>query len=91
MKRVEVHIPAADVAVVRKAAAILRNPAEAATRLRRFLGFETESDRTVTALDIFAMPAPLSAAGEALWDEAMAQVERERRDQQVNRLRIIDP
>src|SRR5258708_506863 len=59
MRRVEVCIPAGDVAVIRKAEAILRNPTEGATRLRRFLGFETESDRTKTALDIFAMPAPI--------------------------------
>jgi hypothetical protein len=34
----------------------------------------------LTALDAFAMKEPLSPQGEALWDDAMAQVERDRKD-----------
>jgi hypothetical protein len=35
--------------------------------------------RTANAADMFAMPEPLSPAGEALWDDAMVQIERDRK------------
>jgi hypothetical protein len=38
---------------------------------------------------MFAMPEPLSVEGEALWDEAMAQVERERHDPALSRTRDV--
>jgi hypothetical protein len=89
-KRVEVQVPAGEAAVIRKAAAILRNPTEDAVRLRQHLGFGPEPGRALTALDIFAMPEPLSAEGEALWEEAMKQAERDRKDPRLNRLRDLD-
>jgi hypothetical protein len=89
-KRVEVQVPAREVAVIRKAAAILRNPTEEATYLRRHLGFESEVDVALTALDIFAMPEPLSAEGERLWDQTMKRVERDRKDTRLNRPRGVD-
>jgi hypothetical protein len=89
-RRVEVQVPAGEVGVIRKAAEILRNPTEDAAHLRRHLGFEAEPGRAMTALDIFAMPEPLSAEGEALWEEVMKQVERDRNDPRLNRPRDLD-
>jgi hypothetical protein len=42
------------------------------------------------ALDIFAMPQPLSAKGERLWRKAMKQVERDRKDRRLNCPRDVD-
>ena len=86
-KRLEVQVPAGEAEVIRKAAEILRGQAEAAMRLRVYLGFDPVLGRPPSALDIFAMDEPLSAAGEKLWDRAMARVERERRDPSHNRPR----
>ena len=90
LKRIEVQVPAGEAAVIRKAAAILRDQAGEAMRLRVHLGFRSELDRASTALDVFAMDEPLSAKAEALWDEAMAQVDRERKDPSLNRPRDVD-
>lgn len=89
-KRVEVQVPTGEVDVIRKAAAILRHPTEEAAQLRRHLGFEPERGRARTALDIFAMPEPLSAGGERLWEQAMKQVARDRKDRRLNRPREVD-
>ena len=87
LKRLEVQVPAGEAAVIRKAAAILRDQPEAAARLRGHLGFEPQPGSARSAFDVFAMTAPLSTEGEALWDDAMAQVERERRDRTLTRAR----
>ena len=89
LKRVEVQIPADEVAVIRKAAAILRHATEEATQLRQHLGFEDAGGRALTALDIFAMPEPLSAEGEQLWKTAMGQLARDRKNRRLNRPRSI--
>ena len=89
-KRVEVQVPAAEVEVIRKAAAVLRHPTDEAAQLRRHLGFGSERRQARTALDIFAMPAPLSAQGERLWEQVMKQVARDRRLRRLNRPRDID-
>jgi hypothetical protein len=88
LKRLEVQVPATEVAVIRKVAAILREQPNEATLLRQHLGFAPR--HVQSALDIFAMPEPLSTEGEALWDEAMAQVERERHDPALVRPRDVD-
>ena len=88
LKRLEVQVPATEVAVIRKVAAILREQPKETTLLRQHLGLAPR--RPQSALDMFAMPEPLSPEGEALWEEAMAQVERERRDPTLNRLRDVD-
>jgi hypothetical protein len=90
LKRLEVQVPAEEAAVIRKAAAILRNQAEEAMRLRAHLGFNAEPRQALAALDAFAMNEPLSPKGEALWEDAMAQVERDRKDPALSRLRDID-
>jgi hypothetical protein len=90
LRRVEVQVPAAEVDVIRKAAAVLRDATEEAAQLRCHLGFESQLGRARMALDIFAMPEPLSAEGERLWGQAMKQVERDRKDRRLNRLRDID-
>jgi hypothetical protein len=89
-KRVEVQVPASEVAVIRKAAEILRNPTTDAAHLRRHLGFEAASGQALTALDIFAMPESLSAAGEKLWGTAMKRIERDRKNPRLNRPRDVD-
>jgi hypothetical protein len=89
-KRVEVQVPAGEVAAIRKAAAILRSPTEEAAQLRRTLGFSPDPGHALTALDIFAMPEPLSAEGERSWKQAMKQVERDRKDPRLNRPRDAD-
>lgn len=88
LKRLEVQVPTTDVAVIRKVAAILREQPTEATRLRQHLGFAPRHAQN--ALEIFAMPEPLSPEGEALWEEAMAQIERQRRDSTLSRLRDVD-
>src|SRR5438046_2482581 len=88
LKRLEVQVPATEVAVIRKAAAILREQPTEAMLLRQHLGFAPR--RAQSALDMFAMPEPSSPEGEALWDEAMAQIERERRDPTRNRPRAVN-
>jgi hypothetical protein len=90
LKRLEVQVPETEVAVIRKAAEILRDQATEAIRLRALLGFGPEPGGASSALDVFAMTEALSPEGEALWDEAMAQVERERRDPGLSRTRDID-
>lgn len=42
-----------------------------------------------SALEAFAMKEPLSPEGEALWDEVMAQIERERNDPVLNQPRKV--
>jgi hypothetical protein len=90
LRRVEVRVPASEVAVIRKAATILCDRTEEAAQLRRHLGFDPEASGVLTALDIFAMPEPLSIEGEKLWDEAMKQVERDRKNSRLGRPRDID-
>lgn len=89
IKRVEVSVPVCEAAVIRKAAAVLREQAGEATRLRQILGFAPEGGRAANAVELFAMAQKLSPAGEALWDAAMAQVERDRRDSTLNRARKL--
>jgi hypothetical protein len=86
LTRLEVQVPAEAVPVIRKAASLLRDQTEGAAGLRRHLGFE-ESAPIQSALGIFAMndgPYP-----KTLWNDAMAQVRRERRDPRHNRARRI--
>jgi hypothetical protein len=91
LKRVEVQVPARETAVIRKAAEILRERPEEAAELRRHLGFKTKAGSPgMSALNIFAMPEPLSPEGEALWEEAMRQVAKDRKDPALNRLRDLD-
>ena len=90
LKRVEVQVPTGEVDVIRKAAAVLREPTAEAAHLRRHLGFEPEGGRARTALDIFAMPTPLSAQGERLWEQTMKQVARDRKNRRLNRPRDVD-
>ncbi len=87
MKRLEVSVPAGEAAVIRRAASVLREQANEAARLRHVLGFARAPGRAANAIDLFAMPEPLSAAGEALWDDAMAQIENDRKDPALNRPR----
>jgi hypothetical protein len=88
-KRVEVQVPATEVEVIRKAALVLRRPSEEAAQLRRQLGFAVDRREARTALDVFAMPEPLSAEGERLWEQAMKQVARDREDRRLNRPRDL--
>ena len=90
LKRVEVPVPSRETAVIRKAAAVLRGPANEAKRLREPLGFNSEPGTAPTALDVFAMEESMSPHAEALWDEAIGQVQRERRDASLNRPRKVD-
>src|SRR2546428_3824615 len=90
LKRIEVQIPPDAVAAIRKAAAILRGEPEEAARLREHLGLKAEPERMLSVLDVFAMADSLSAEGEALWDEAIAQIERDGRNPALNRARDID-
>ncbi len=89
MKRLEVCVPAAEAGVIRKAASVLREHSGEAMRLRQLLGFAAEPGRATSAADLFAMSEPLSPAGEALWDEAMAQIERDRKNSALNRPRKL--
>ena len=79
LRRVDVRVPASEVGVIRKAAEVLRNQGAQATMLRTLLGFGAEPNSISSALDIFAMAESLSPEGEALWSEAMARIERDRR------------
>jgi hypothetical protein len=88
-RRVEVQVPAGEVDVIRKVAAVLRRPGEEAAQLRHHLGFESERGRARTALEIFAMPEPLSPDGERLWKQAMKQVARDRKNRRLNRPRDV--
>ena len=90
LKRLEVQVPAAEVEVIRKAARILRAGSEAAVHLRAHLGLSRDRSPGRSALDVFAMEEPLSAAGEALWEQAMQQVVQERKDSRLNRPRDTD-
>jgi hypothetical protein len=90
LKRLEVQVPAQDTAVIRKAAAILGGQAEEARRLRLHLGFDAEPSRPLTALDVFAMNEPLSPEGEALWEQAMRQIDGDRKDSVLGRPRDVD-
>ena len=89
LKRLEVSVPAAEAPVIRRAASVLREQAGEASRLRQVLGFARESGRAASALDLFAMTEPLSAAGEALWDDAIEKIQRDRKDRALNRPRKI--
>ncbi len=84
LKRLEVSVPASEAVVIRRAALVLREQAGEAARLRQVLGFARVPARAATAIDLFAMPEPLSAAGEALWDDAMVQIENDRKDPALN-------
>ena len=90
VKRLEVQVPAQQVAVIRQAAAILRGQTEGAKRLRVHLGFDPEPRNALTALDAFAMREPLSPQGEALWEDVMRQIERDRKDPMLGRPRDVD-
>jgi hypothetical protein len=90
LKRLEVQVPAREAAVIRKAAAILRGEPAEVMRLRAHLGFDSAPQDALTALDIFAMEEPLSPQGEALWEEAMTQIERDRKDPALSRPRNVD-
>ena len=90
LKRLKVQVPAREVAVIRKAAAILRSQPQEAMRLRAHLGFTAEPRGSLSALEAFAMKEPLSPQGEALWNEVMAQIEQERRDPALTRLQDVD-
>jgi hypothetical protein len=80
MRRLEVSVPAAEASVIRKAAAVLREQSGEAARLRQVLGFAREREGPANAVDLFAMPVALSPAGEALWNAAVEQIERDRKD-----------
>jgi len=79
LRRVEVRVPASEIPVIRRAATILRTQGTKANMLRMHLGFGAKPTIVTTALDIFAMTEALSPEGEALWNNAMARIERERR------------
>ncbi len=89
LKRVEVSVPAREAVVIRKAAAVLRGPRVDAARLRLLLGFAADNNRVTNAAELFAMPERPSPTGEALWDEAMAEIERDRKDPALNRRRKV--
>ncbi len=87
MKRVEVSVPRAEAAVIRKAASALREQSGEAARLRQILGFPASSAGAENAAELFAMTEPLSPEGEALWDAAMTRIERDRKDLTLSRSR----
>jgi len=89
MKRLEVNVPAREAPVIRRAASVLRAQSAEAARLRQVLGFPRETGNPASAPDLFAMTPALSTVGEALWDEAMAQVVRDRRDRVLSRARKV--
>ena len=86
LARVEVQVAADAVEVIRRAASLLQDETEDAASLRRHLGFE-DSAPVHSALDIFSMEDTPQA--KTLWDQAMAQVRRDRRDPRLNRARKI--
>jgi len=87
MKRLEVCVPAREAAVIRRAASVLREQAGEAGRLRQVLGFAQTPGGVATAVDLFAMPERSSPVDDAMWDQAMAQIARDRKDPAVNRPR----
>jgi hypothetical protein len=89
LKRLEVQVPSSDAAVIKKAAAVLREQSEDAARLRQQLGFDPPLTKGMGAAEVFAMTEPLSEEGERLWEEAMAQVARERKGPVLNRARKL--
>jgi hypothetical protein len=90
LKRIEVQVPAPEADVIRKAAAILCSQPREAARLRAHLGFEPNPPHAMSALEAFAMNEPLSPQGEALWEEVMRQIERERKDPTLGRVRDVE-
>jgi hypothetical protein len=90
LKRLEVRVPADDVPVIRKVAAILRDQPREAALLREHVRRGHSTSPALSALDAFAMTEALSPDGEALWDDAMAQIERERRDPLMSRARDVE-
>ena len=90
LKRLEVQVPGDQVEVIRRAAAILRDRAEDAARLRAHLGFEPDAKEPANAFELFALDEPSSKDAEALWKAAMTQVERDRRNPALNRARDTD-
>jgi hypothetical protein len=89
MKRLEVWVPASETAVIRKAASVLREHARETARLRQLLGFGAEPGRKASALDLFAMPEPLSAKSEAAWDDVMEQIQSDRKKPAHSRARKL--
>ncbi|MGB7037287.1 MAG: hypothetical protein WBD71_17375 [Xanthobacteraceae bacterium] len=89
LKRIEISVPAREAAVIRRAAAVLREQSGEAARLRHVLGFSREAGRAANALDLFAMAAPLSGKGELLWDEALETIQRVRKDRALSRPRKV--
>ena len=55
-----------------------------------YLGLAPVTGPARSALDVFAMTEALSPEGEAHWNDAMTQVERERHDPALNRARDVD-
>src|SRR5262245_50556971 len=90
LKRPEAQAPAREAAAIRKAAAILRERPTSAIKPRAHPGIDTEPRRTRSALDACAMNEPLSSQGEAMWEEIMMRIERDRKDPVLNRLRDVD-
>jgi len=91
MKRLEVCVPAVEAEVIRRAASVLRKQAAEAGLLRQVLGFAQTPGRVTTAVDLFALPEQSSTVDDAMWDEAMAQIARDRKDPAINRPRKFDP
>jgi len=87
MKRLEVYVPAGEAPVIRRAASVLRERTGEAVRLRQVLGFAREADGPPSAANIFAMPEAPSHVSERLWENAMAQIHRDRKDRRLGRLR----
>jgi hypothetical protein len=79
LRRVDVRVPASEIGVIRKAAEILRSQGAQATMLQTLLGFGAKPKSISSALDIFATAESLSPEGETLWNDVMAQIERDRR------------
>jgi hypothetical protein len=88
-KRLEVQVPTSEAAVIKKAAAVLREKSDESAKLRQYLGFDPEPGKIMSVLEAFAMTEPSSEEGEALWEEAMAQVARDRKDPALNRPRKL--
>lgn len=91
MKRLEVCVPVREAAVIRRAASVLREQTAEAGRLRQVLGFARAAGSVTSAVDLFAMPEQPSSADDAMWDEAMAQTARDRKDSAINRPRKFVP
>ncbi|MGB7079421.1 MAG: hypothetical protein WBD53_19740 [Xanthobacteraceae bacterium] len=89
LKRIEICVPAREAAVIRRAAAVLRERSGETARLRHVLGFSREAGRAANALDLFSMTVPLSTEGKLLWDEALEAVQRNRKDRALSRPRKV--